>query len=78
VVRGGAFDNNDQNVRCAVRNGNAPDNRNNNLGVRVVVLSTFFTRPVPAGSAGRRQLPGRGEKNGGVYSWPRRFSRPGE
>jgi len=41
VVRGGAFANNQNNVRCAVRNRNTPDNRNNNVGFRLV-LSTFF------------------------------------
>jgi formylglycine-generating enzyme required for sulfatase activity len=41
VVRGGAFNNNERNARCAYRNRNQPDNRNNNIGFRVVV-STFF------------------------------------
>lgn len=41
VLRGGAFNNNARNVRCAYRNHNNPDNRNNNIGFRVVV-STFF------------------------------------
>jgi hypothetical protein len=36
VVRGGSFDNNRNNVRCAIRNDNDPDNRNNNNGLRVV------------------------------------------
>ena len=40
VLRGGAFNNNDNNVRCANRNRNNPDNRNNNIGFRVVA-STF-------------------------------------
>lgn len=33
-TRGGAFHNNDRNLRSAVRNRNEPDNRNNNLGFR--------------------------------------------
>ncbi|MCA9910000.1 MAG: SUMF1/EgtB/PvdO family nonheme iron enzyme [Anaerolineae bacterium] len=37
VVRGGSFNNNARNVRCAVRNRNDPDNRNDNNGFRVVV-----------------------------------------
>jgi formylglycine-generating enzyme required for sulfatase activity len=41
VLRGGAFNNNQQNVRCAYRNNNNPNNRNNNIGFRVV-LATFF------------------------------------
>lgn len=38
--RGGAFNNNQRNARCAYRNNNHPDNINNNLGFRVV-LSTL-------------------------------------
>jgi RNA-directed DNA polymerase len=34
VVRGGAWNNNRDNARCAYRNRNQPDNRNNNLGFR--------------------------------------------
>jgi formylglycine-generating enzyme required for sulfatase activity len=41
VVRGGAFDLDVQNVRCAVRYGLAPGGRDLSLGVRVVVLSPF-------------------------------------
>ncbi|NJR41661.1 MAG: SUMF1/EgtB/PvdO family nonheme iron enzyme, partial [Akkermansiaceae bacterium] len=37
VLRGGAFWNNHQNVRCAYRNRNDPRNDNNNVGFRVVV-----------------------------------------
>ena len=40
MLRGGAFNNNQQNVRAAYRNNNPPDNRNNNIGFRVV--STAF------------------------------------
>ena len=39
VVRGGSFNNNQRNVRAAIRNNNDPDNRNNNIGFRVVVSS---------------------------------------
>lgn len=41
VLRGGAFNNELQNVRVAVRNRNNPDNRNRNNGFRFVVR-TFF------------------------------------
>ena len=41
VLRGGAFNNNRNNVRCSYRNRNDPNNRNNNIGFRVS-LSTFF------------------------------------
>ena len=34
-MRGGAWNNNDRNARASVRNRNAPDNHNNNVGVRV-------------------------------------------
>lgn len=36
MLRGGSFDNNRNNVRCAYRNDNNPDNRNNNIGFRVL------------------------------------------
>jgi len=41
VVRGGAFNNNQRNVRCAYRNRNNPNNLNNNRGFRVVVAHVF-------------------------------------
>jgi hypothetical protein len=34
-VRGGSWNNNRQNARCAYRNRNVPDNFNDNLGFRV-------------------------------------------
>ncbi|MBM4431867.1 MAG: hypothetical protein FJ026_16200, partial [Chloroflexi bacterium] len=39
VLRGGSWNNNRNNVRCAYRNRNNPNNRNNNRGFRVVVAS---------------------------------------
>ena len=36
VLRGGSFNNNQNNARCAYRNRNNPDNRNNNNGFRLV------------------------------------------
>jgi len=45
VVRGGAFNNNERNVRCAYRNRNNPNNRNNNQGFRVVVSTLFWSMP---------------------------------
>ena len=46
-MRGGSWNNNQDNARCAVRNRNQPDNRNNNLGFRVVVVlcSPMFLYP---------------------------------
>ena len=53
VNRGGSWNNNARNIRCANRNRNTPDNRNNNLGFRVA-RSPFaenhpFTVPVVQG-----------------------------
>jgi hypothetical protein len=42
VVRGGSWNNNQDNARAAYRNRNNPDNRNNNLGFRVVCSSHIF------------------------------------
>jgi hypothetical protein len=38
VLRGGSWNNNRRNVRCAYRNRNNPNNRNNNVGFRVVLV----------------------------------------
>ena len=35
VTRGGSWNDNARNVRAANRNGNSPDNRDNNLGFRL-------------------------------------------
>jgi formylglycine-generating enzyme required for sulfatase activity len=43
LVRGGSWNNNQDNARAAYRNNNHPANRNNNNGVRVV----FGLRPTP-------------------------------
>jgi hypothetical protein len=40
VLRGGSFNNNRRNARCAYRNRNNPNNWNNNIGFRVGVVST--------------------------------------
>ncbi|MCG6868365.1 MAG: SUMF1/EgtB/PvdO family nonheme iron enzyme [Gammaproteobacteria bacterium] len=36
VLRGGSWINNPDNARAAIRNRNNPDNRNNNIGFRVL------------------------------------------
>lgn len=41
VVRGGSWNNNRNNARCAYRNRNIPDNFNNNLGFRLVLSHDF-------------------------------------
>jgi hypothetical protein len=42
VVRGGSWNNNRNNARCAYRNRNEPDNFNNNIGFRVVCFHVFL------------------------------------
>lgn len=41
AVRGGAFNNNERNVRCAYRNRNNPNNVNRTQGFRVVAVHIF-------------------------------------
>jgi len=48
VLRGGSFNNNDNNVRAAIRNRNNPNNRNRNNGFRVV-FSTLFSPELSGG-----------------------------
>jgi hypothetical protein len=45
VMRGGSWNNNQRNARCAYRNRNIPDNFNNNIGLRVVVSIVFVVWP---------------------------------
>jgi hypothetical protein len=66
VVRGGAFNNTARNVRSAIRNRNDPDNRNDNIGFRLVVSTLASRRNCPP----ERKLL-RAEANGGVCPWPR-------
>lgn len=75
VLRGGSFNNTENNLRAANRNRNNPDNRNDNIGFRVV-SSRSSTSPEPP--VGRRAL--RAEaKNGGACSRPSPARRrPGE
>ena len=42
VLRGASFNNNRRNARCAYRNRNNPNNRNDNNGFRVAVVSHIF------------------------------------
>ncbi|WP_332835103.1 hypothetical protein [Geminisphaera colitermitum] len=43
-VRGGSFNNNDTNLASSARNNNDPANENNNIGFRVVSLSSLRNR----------------------------------
>jgi len=50
VLRGGAFNNEERNVRCAARNRNNPNNWNRNNGFRLVASHDFPGRPeMPGG-----------------------------
>jgi len=42
VLRGGSWNNNQDNARAAYRNNNHPDNRNNNIGFRLCCSSHIF------------------------------------
>ena len=46
MLRGGAWNNNDNNCRVSNRNNNNPDNRNNNNGLRLVNAMIFKREPV--------------------------------
>lgn len=63
VVRGGSWNNNRNNVRCAVRNRNNPDNFNNNIGFRMVLSHNIFLPEVPYPSTDG----GRGEISAGLF-----------
>jgi len=58
ALRGGSWNNNQDNARSANRNRNNPNNRNNNIGFRVVCVARLSVLPVPgafmlpAGAAG--------------------------
>jgi hypothetical protein len=60
VVRGGAFNNHEDNVRAAFRNNNDPNNRNNNVGFRVVCAHIFCGACIlaPAGNVTDRSNDG--------------------
>jgi len=69
VLRGGAFWNDHQNVRCAYRNRNDARNFNNNIGLRVVVAARtrFEARTARRGP----ELFRAEAKHGRTCSWPR-------
>ena len=58
VVRGGSWNNDRDNARCAIRNRNQPDNRNDNLGFRVVLRGSHVLPSLllvlPGGGAAQR------------------------
>ena len=62
VLRGGAFNNNRRNVRCAYRNNNHPDNRNNTEGVFISPpVAGQYTIRVEATSINSDAIPGEGD-----------------
>jgi hypothetical protein len=44
VIRGGSWNNNAENCRTANRNNNNPDNRNNNIGFRLVFVPQLMSK----------------------------------
>ena len=53
-MRGGSWNNNQDNARSANRNRNNPNNRNDNIGFRVLCSSHIFLVPPGHGVCGRR------------------------
>ena len=57
-MRGGSWNNHRDNARCGIRNRNHPDNRNDNIGFRVVLRSSHVLPPLllvpPPGGTVRR------------------------
>ncbi|NTW69675.1 MAG: SUMF1/EgtB/PvdO family nonheme iron enzyme [Chlorobiaceae bacterium] len=43
-MRGGSWNNKPENLRCSVRNNNNPDNRNNNIGFRVLTSAKLVRK----------------------------------
>ncbi|EGV30882.1 Sulphatase-modifying factor protein [Thiorhodococcus drewsii AZ1] len=71
VLRGGSWNNNGRNLRSAYRNHNAPDNRNDNIGLRLA-----GALPTAEGSTNQRPVRFRPHRAGGQTQGPRRGSRP--
>ena len=71
VLRGGSWINNGRNLRSAYRNHNAPDNRNDNIGLRLA-----GALPTAEGSTNQRPVRFRPHRAGGQTQGPRRGSRP--
>jgi hypothetical protein len=60
VLRGGSWNNNQQNARAAYRNHNRPDNFNNNNGFRLAWPMIQRFRPVKPHESCSRDIDGRG------------------
>jgi hypothetical protein len=48
VLRGGSWNNDQDNVRCAARDRNDPNNRNNENGFRLLLAHIFLEEILPA------------------------------
>jgi hypothetical protein len=59
VVRGGAWNNNGNNVRAANRNRNAPTDTNNNVGFRCARSLAMTCQPEYAVSTDAARVPGK-------------------
>jgi hypothetical protein len=70
VLRGGSFNNNRNNARCAARNRNNPNNRNTNNGFRVVVVVSHDFLSVPEMPPGKPRWTAEALRAGAVCSWP--------
>jgi hypothetical protein len=58
AMRGGAWNNNRRNARCAYRNRNVPDNFNNNIGFRLFSHDNLNRLPAnPTFYGGRARRP---------------------
>ena len=74
VIRGGSWNNNARNCRSANRNRNTPENRNNNLGFRVLrspigSAAGGGAKPVkPSGSVGPSGANGAATRGAGVQA----------
>jgi hypothetical protein len=71
VLRGGSWNNNGRNLRSAYRNGKSPDNRNDNIGLR---LAGAFS--IAGGSKSQHAVRFRLTRAGGQNPGPRRGSKP--
>ncbi len=69
VLRGGGWNNNGRNLRCANRNANQPDNRNDNIGLRLAGALRV------GGSVSQRPVLFRRSASGGQSPGPRCVSR---
>ena len=75
MLRGGSWNNNQNNARCRIRNRNNPHNSNNNMGFRLVSHDFPLTGRQCHGSS-ENQDAGRGQKKDGVTCpWPAPDSR---